>query len=541
MTRRLLTFLFALALVLPLAAQQSAQQPPQQSGPAVNPSPANPPTEEFLRTADQLLLDMSKRIALPAKTPLKKSIRSREEIRQYVLRRLKEEQKPEEIYAEQKTLEKLGLIPAGFPLESFLVDLLTEQIQGLYDPQDREFFIADWIPLDDQRVVMAHELVHALQDQHFGLDAWMKAVKDDDDASLARSAVAEGSAMAAMLEYLMNIPARDLPDLSVLLGSSNFADPQTSPLMAKAPLFIQDSLLFPYTAGAVFTQRVLKNGNGWPDFQKVFQNPPVSSQQVLHPDLYFKGVAPAAVSLPLPKSLTTAPWNKLDENILGEFGLHAVLKQQLGQERALRISPLWFGDRYVLLENTRTKDALLIVRLRLKDTESAALFFGPMSEALELKYEKRTALFRRPNFFQFSTPAEGSNFLYCVAAECLLVEGADRKLFDAIIRTQNWPLPPAPATRKPAPKTAAIPAGAYARRITISVLSSRLTPPLQNACMSATHARTSPAALPPCADPAARFSRASPYSVSPVPCASVTPSVYSTRLSPAPSFTCCTA
>ena len=116
---------------------------------------------------------------------------------------MQEDETPAQRYSDQREMEEFGLIPKGFPLDSFLVDLLTEQIAGLYDAKTKEFYIADWIAPDDQREVMAHELTHALQDQHYHLETWRDAVKSDEDAQLARDAVVEGSAVASMLDYAL--------------------------------------------------------------------------------------------------------------------------------------------------------------------------------------------------------------------------------------------------------------------------------------------------------------------------------------------------
>ncbi|PYU09642.1 MAG: hypothetical protein DMG29_19220, partial [Acidobacteria bacterium] len=164
-------------ILLLLALGATAQQA---SPPAATPPPVNAPSAEFLQAADEVLAEMSKLLSLPVLSPLKKSMRTREEIREYVIRRMKEEKQPEKRYADQRALEKFGLIPKGFQLEPFLVELLTEQIAGLYDPKSGEFFIADWINPAEQRVVMAHELTHALQDQHFKVDPWLEAAKPND-------------------------------------------------------------------------------------------------------------------------------------------------------------------------------------------------------------------------------------------------------------------------------------------------------------------------------------------------------------------------
>ena len=117
---------------------------------------------EFVAAADEVLAQMSQITGLKLRTPLKKTLRSREEIRAYVIREMNEDKDPAERYASARSAEAFGLLPKGFDFDSFMVDLLTEQIAGLYDPKAHEFYIADWIPAADQRMVMAHELTHAL-------------------------------------------------------------------------------------------------------------------------------------------------------------------------------------------------------------------------------------------------------------------------------------------------------------------------------------------------------------------------------------------
>jgi hypothetical protein len=428
---RILLLTVALVWVPGVASAQDA--PPGSS--EVSPPPAG--REDFLTTADEVLRDMSELIALPPREPLKKSLRSREEIRAYVLRQMEEEKNVAERYASQKTAEKFGLLPKGFELEPFLVELLTEQIAGLYDPKAHEFYIADWTPVADQRMVMAHELTHALEDQHFRIETWLKAARPDDDAEFARDAVLEGSAMAAMLDYLLRGTGRrvwELPEVDpeLLMGSA-----KSSPQFSKAPRFIQDVLLFPYVGGLNFTKTALQE-NGWSDLHKLFENPPVSTQQIFHPELYAKGVKPAKTALPEMGKMLAKEWKKLDESALGEFGVREVLQQFLGTERAVALAPSWRGDRYALFENTKSKKLLLIFRLRLAAPEDAARFFGQYSEALEKKYEERRELFRRPNYFSFETD-EGGVFLRCAEAECMTLEGGDRKLFEALTKAVAWP------------------------------------------------------------------------------------------------------
>jgi hypothetical protein len=215
------------------------------------------------------------------------------------------------------------------------------------------------------------------------------------------------------------------------------------PKLSKAPAFIRDELLFPYLAGTGFSQQFLKAHSGWKDLHLIFENPPVSTQQIIHPDLYLSNVKPETVTLPDWKGLVPEDWKLLEENVLGEFGLGEVLKQFLGQERADRISPAWKGDRYATFENASTRKTSLVFRVALDNPDDAARFFGQYSEVLELKHTDRKELFRRPNFFQFQTDS-GGVFLHCAATTCLIVENAGRDTFDKINRAISLPAAPVP-------------------------------------------------------------------------------------------------
>ncbi len=441
-----LTFLILAAVAI---GQQASPAPPQ----------ATPTSPEFLKAADEVLADVSKLISLPLKSPLKKTVRTREEIRDFILREVNEDRDAAKWYADQKALETFGLIPRGFDLQKFVVDLLTEQVAGLYDPKSKEFYIADWIALAEQRMVMSHELVHALQDQHFDLKAWSDAARPNDDAELARHSVLEGSAIAGMLEYMLReqkISVKDLPDIEQFIRAQMIGELDKQSQLGKAPAYIRDSLLFPYLAGTSFSQQLLRAGGSWGKFYKVFEKPPASTHQVLHPDLYLSEENLSPVPLAAAAGTVPAGWKKLDENTLGEFGVHALLKQFLGEERAKRLSPAWTGDAYAVFEQQKTKRVLLLFCLRLAADADAVRFLGAYSEALELKHVSRSHLFRRPNFFSLET-GMGGVFLYCHKDECLTVEGSTRTLFESITRALRWPDAPRPApSAKPSEKVAAV-------------------------------------------------------------------------------------
>src|SRR5438046_2490934 len=413
---------------------------------------------EFIAAADEVLGQLSQITGLKLLTPLKKSLRSREEIRAYVIKQMNEDKNAAERYADQRSAEAFGLLPKGFDFDSFMINVLTEQIEGLYDPTTREFYIADWSPLADQRMVMAHELTHALEDQHFQIETWLRAARPNEDAELARDAVLEGSAMAAMVDYLMLGTGRSLKDVPDFDPGMLIGDLGSTPTLQKAPPFLQDPLILPYLGGLTFSAAVMKN-TGWAALPGLFEKPPVSTQQILHPALYRSGKTPSSVTLPPLEKLLGGNWSKLDENIMGEFGWKEVLKQFLDNDRTKTLAAAWDGDHYIVFEQKRTKKLILVTRLHLDSEEHAARFFGQYSEALEKKYSERSNLLRRPSFFSFDTP-EGGVFLDCLGLECVTLEGTTRDKFDAFIKSLDWPLAPQPPEKPgsvPA-KTAMIPA-----------------------------------------------------------------------------------
>src|SRR5258708_33451849 len=180
--------------------------------------------------------------------------------------------------------------------------------------------------------------------------------------------------------------------------------------------------------GLNFAAAVMRNP-GCNALSGVFQKPPVSTQQILHPALYRSGKTPASVTLPRVEKLLGDNWSKLDENIMGEFGWKEVFKQFLDADRAKTLAAAWDGDRYSVFEEKQTKKLILLTRLHLDSEVHAARFLGQYSEALEKKYSERSNLLRRPNFFSFDTP-DGAVFLDGLGDDGWTMEVATRNIFN---------------------------------------------------------------------------------------------------------------
>jgi hypothetical protein len=314
--------------------------------------------------------------------------------------------------------------------------LLTDQVAGLYDPHGKQFFIADWISPVEQKPVMAHELTHALDDQHFHLQKWQNAVRSNDDASLARDAVIEGSALAAMMDYTLadlHTSVRSMPDIAPFIESGVAGQMDKDPNLAKAPEFIRDELLFPYLQGAEFSQQVLKATAGWSDFKSVFQNPPASTQQILHPELYFQHVQPVTIDLPHIKSALPGGYTQLDENVVGEFALGEILKKFDGPGDAEKFAPMWRGDRYALFENKDSKQTILVVLFALGNEKDAAEFFSACRKVIEKKDGLTTPITEAPELAVFANA-----YIGCAQDKCLSIEGADQTTTERIEQKLGW-------------------------------------------------------------------------------------------------------
>jgi hypothetical protein len=316
-----------------------------------------------------------------------------------------------------------------------------------------EFYIADWIQPDEQRMVMSHELTHALQDQYFHIEAWARAAKPNDDAELARESVLEGSAMAGMLEYMLRdkgLKLRDLPDID---PSSFVGDLSDTPMLKKAPPFIKDSLMFPYFDGLRFSLSVLRTG-GWSGFDAIFARPPANTQQIIHPSLYRADKVPAPLKVDLPGGVPGSGWNKLEANAMGEFGWKEVLKQFLNEEIAEKVTAEWDGDDYATFEQKDTKALMLFTRVRFNNQDATTRFFETYTLALKKKYPERNIKADEKGDLEFTMSSGASLFFRCQLNECITLEGGDQKLFSEWTKKLGWPPPVTSANSFSAPGAA---------------------------------------------------------------------------------------
>lgn len=348
---------------------------------------------ELLKAGDEMLQQTATLRGLEPKGPIQRGVKDKAAISKYVSERIQDEYARDEIASEGKILRKLGLIPQTMDYAAFVIRLLSEQVGGYYDTDQKTFFIASWLPLEEQKPVMIHELTHALQDQHFNVGGILKENRklQNDDRILAHQAVIEGDGMVVMLQYFLapaNRHFAQLPDLSAIMQAQMLSMQMQFPVFKEAPPYLRETLLFPYGYGASFLQSSWRKDPTWQAVNKIYSDLPVSTEQIMHPEKYFGDRdLPKPVQAEEYAAKIGPNWKISARNVLGEFTLGLLMSLHLTEERSRRAASGWGGDQVLLLENEEGKDAVLIDTVW--DTaEDAEKFYVAMDEWFRQRYPK---------------------------------------------------------------------------------------------------------------------------------------------------------
>jgi hypothetical protein len=343
---------------------------------------------EVFQAIDRSLRDLANISGLKAKKPIRYDLITRDKVNQFLKDRIKESVKPDELRAEEITLKKLGFVPPDFNLEKATVDLLTEQAAAFYDYHRKKLFLTDWAPSGMQESALVHELAHALADQHFHLERFIKQGGKSDDSELARMAVMEGQATWLMTEVQARRAGQSIattPGLLDVMSGATEEGASQYPVFNSVPLYLRETLVFPYTEGGRFQNAVYAK-LGQAAFAEVFRRPPDTSQQILHPAKYFSHSEPTHPAFP--QVAAGKGYKDLSEGMLGELD-HAILIRQYGtSQEAAAIAPHWKGGRYSLLENKSQSRVILRYVSEWDSAEIARDFFHFYRQALRKKWKK---------------------------------------------------------------------------------------------------------------------------------------------------------
>ena len=423
---------FSRALVLAVvtavgaAAAAYPQQKDQSSAPGQAPiaqQPPNPPpkddvkitpseAQELFHSIDEILEFDSKQTGLPIKHEVKRRLANRDEVVSYLTQHLNDED-TKRLRRSELVLKKFGLLPREFNLEKFLVALLREQVAGYYDPKTKTVNLLDWVPMEEQEPVIAHELTHALQDQSVNMQKWMKKGDKDlaeihhdptpldienDEMDDVREAVIEGQAQALMFQYAL-APTHhsivDAPSLVDAMEEQTVTGDADTKVFNEAPIFMKESLTFPYSYGMEFVIRLMRAGGKEKAFAALLKNPPRTTRQIMQPETYLAGERIEPIQVPDFKR-DFKDYQRFDVGAMGEFDVAVLVEQYAGKNLSKRMYPEWRGGYYYAAnpKHEPNPDAAasgplgLLYVSRWSNEETAAEFAGIYAYSLKARYKK---------------------------------------------------------------------------------------------------------------------------------------------------------
>ncbi len=344
-------------------AQAGANSNPAQHGQTAKPETHITPEQakQLFALVDQLLAFSSDETGLAVKGPVKRQLTTRADVEKYLKAKLDDDQDSKRMEQDEIVLKKFGLLDRDFELKPFMLALLKEQIEAYYDSKTKTVNLLDWVDADEQKPVLAHELTHALQDQHSDLEKWDDQTPDEvstdpagdqdhlarDEMDTARDAVAEGQATAVMIDYELKPSGKSLIKNPEILDF--WKDQMTgtdSPVMARAPLLLSESMLFPYKEGLSFEQDIWMDEGRTPAFAGALDRPPTSSWEIINPRVYEKHEIPAIPLLPNIHPLVDALYRPYDIGQVGQLDLHIIAELFGGDQAARDLTPAWNGGLY---------------------------------------------------------------------------------------------------------------------------------------------------------------------------------------------------
>jgi hypothetical protein len=368
----------------PKAGEQSQLPADSKKKPDVHMTPEQ--ARQLFALVDQLIKFSSEETGLPIKSQVKREITSRAAVESNLKEKFAEDESAKRMQRGEIVLKKFGLLDRDFALTPFLLALLKEQIEAYYDFKTKTVYMLDWVDIEEQKPVLAHELTHALQDQHTDLAKWNDQTPDDvshnypddtdhlakDEMDTAREAVVEGQATAVMMDYVLKPMGKSLvkdPELMDAL-KQQMSGSDNSPVLARAPLLLAESLLFPYREGLSFEQDVWMDQGQTAAFTGTLDRPPTSSWEILNPREYERKHAPAVPLLPNIHPLVDPLYKAYDIGQMGQLDVHILTELFGGDEAAADLTPAWDGGLYWAGQRLSAKTAA-----EQASTNSIALFY----------------------------------------------------------------------------------------------------------------------------------------------------------------------
>ncbi len=392
-------------------SQDQPQTAPAQNSPAPETTVSPKEAKELFRSVDEILQFASQDTDLPIKHKVKRKLTKRDEVESYIKKSMKDDKDAKRLERSSAVLKKFGLLPRDFDLSSFLVTMLREQVAGYYDVKTKTVNLLNWVDAEQQKPVLAHELTHALQDQSFGIEKWMKGSTEDadnkkndpspadivnDEESSARQAVVEGQAMVVLLDYSLAPSGKTLlnsPQIVEALKQGMLVGTADAPEFRDAPIFLKEELTFPYRYGLDFTAALLRAGGKELAYAGAFKDPPKTTREIMEPKTYLthEKLEPLKM-IDMEKDFNG--YEPFDIGAMGEFDVDVLAEQYAGREAAAAIYPEWRGGYYFAGKPKGNKSAPIGVLYvsRWSSAAKAAEFAAVYAKSLAERYQKRQGL-----------------------------------------------------------------------------------------------------------------------------------------------------
>jgi hypothetical protein len=389
----------ALSLASACADAPPPPAPPQPVAiapvPAPRVAPAPPSTE-----ADALVAAMLERVSrirgLPIKHPVKGRTLSRGDMIAKLKSKMDRELPADTIAAEGELLAGLGLVPPRYDFLKGSLALLEGQIAGFYEPADETMYLVDDLDEAEANETLAHELVHALQDQAFHIQRFLDFKPGTSDRVDAAHAVIEGDATSAMIDATTG-PGGALQVSPAMLRASLLVGLRLTPSGAETPQVIAASLMAPYGDGFAFVDGQRRAG-GWPAVDAAIGAMPATTEQLLHPKKY--AAHEPALDVPdVPIDALGAGFSRQLDDDMGEQGLRILLATWAPEAAEVAASG-WGGDKLVVARKVdgprRTFAVAYHVRYDTpKDADAVAKLLGAKRKPCEARAEMGSLAWHR--------------------------------------------------------------------------------------------------------------------------------------------------
>ena len=416
----------------------------------------------YKQAFEQLLPGMRK---IPFKTEVKRDVTAREDLKDVLLKELEEDKSSAEYEGDEVGMKAIGFIPKTMNFKDVMVRVYSEEIAAFYDPKTKTMHLIrepekkaarprgflesllkgndEGFNKDENKTVIAHELTHALADQNFDLKAMQDAIKHDDDRSLALSSLIEGEATLTMMAAQMNdwdgskilaIRAADLDrTFSIMMPLMTMS---SGPALKEAPAILSESLLFPYLRGLVLCARLVNDG-GWKAIDEAYKKPPLSTEQILHPEKYMAQPDPPT-AIDLGTLDAGAGWREVTRNVAGEMQIAVLLKKMGGKEAAAG----WDGDQFAAFRGPDERIGL-VWHSTWDSDEDARQFAKSYVQFQTTKLGKNA---KAPDAYPDATRRPDSGAIYAVerrGADVTVVEGfpaeISQRLIDSAFQSKKTP------------------------------------------------------------------------------------------------------